>query len=74
MKRLPVPFPFPGNLSFSGTFSFLLARLFVTHTRPEPVLGVLGPLHTGPRTSGLGYVNQGGTLSTPGMLFVNCSS
>ncbi|MGH2359539.1 MAG: xylulose 5-phosphate 3-epimerase, partial [bacterium] len=52
----------------------LPARLFVTHTRPEPILGVVGPLHTGPRTSGLGYVNQGGTLSTPGMLFVNRSS
>jgi phosphoketolase len=50
------------------------SRLFVTHTRPEVILGLLGPLHTGPRTSGLGYINQGGTLDTPGMLFVNrCS-
>ena len=50
------------------------ARLFVTHTRPETILGLLGPLHTGSRTSGLGYINQGGTLNTPGMLFVNhCS-
>jgi phosphoketolase len=49
-------------------------RLFVTHTRPETLLGLLGPFHTGPRTSGLGYISQGGTLSTPGMLFVNrCS-
>ena len=46
-------------------------RVFVTHTRPEPMLGVLGPLHTGPQTRGLGYVNRGGTLDTPGMLFVN---
>ncbi|MCS6925075.1 MAG: xylulose 5-phosphate 3-epimerase [Candidatus Binatia bacterium] len=46
-------------------------RLFVTHTRPEVILGLLGPLHTGPHTSGLGYINQGGTLNTPGMLFVN---
>lgn len=46
-------------------------RLFVTHTRPEVLLGVLGPLHTGPRTSGLGYINHGGTLNTHGMLFVN---
>lgn len=50
------------------------ARLFVTHTRPETILGVLGPLHTGPATVGLGYINHGGTLSTPGMLFVNRSS
>ena len=49
-------------------------RLFLTHTRPETILGVVGPLHTGPRTRGLGYINQGGTLNTPGMLFVNhCS-
>jgi len=49
-------------------------RLFVTHTRPETILGLLGPLHTGPQTAGLGYINHGGTLSTPGMLFVNrCS-
>lgn len=50
------------------------ARLFVTHTRPEPILGLLGALHTGAHTSGLGYINQGGTLDTPGMHFVNrCS-
>ncbi|HXF93220.1 MAG TPA: hypothetical protein VNK46_10740, partial [Nitrospiraceae bacterium] len=47
------------------------SRLFLTHTRPETLLGLLGPLHTGPRTSGLGYINEGGTLNTPGMLFVN---
>jgi len=47
------------------------ARLFLTHTRPEVILGLLGPLHTGPRTSGLGYTNQGGTLNTSGLLFVN---
>jgi hypothetical protein len=35
------------------------------------LLGVLGPLHTGPRTRGLGYINQGGTLNTPGMFFLN---
>lgn len=34
--------------------------------------GVLRPLDTGPmRTRVLGYVNRGGTLSTPGMLFAN---
>jgi phosphoketolase len=50
------------------------ARLFVTHMRPEPLLGLLGELHTGAQTCGLGYINQGGTLDTPGMHFVNrCS-
>jgi phosphoketolase len=49
-------------------------RLFITHTRPEPMLGLLGSLDTGPQTRGLGYLNKGGTLDTPGMLFANrCS-
>jgi phosphoketolase len=48
------------------------ARIFVTHTRPEPLLGVLQPLNTGAgRTVGLGFTGGGGTLTTPGMLFVN---
>lgn len=48
------------------------ARIFVTHTRPEPLLGVLQPLHTGSKkTTGLGFTGQGGTLTVPGMLFVN---
>lgn len=51
--------------------SAIVPRVFVTHTRPESILGVLGPLHTGAKTEALGYVNRGGTLTTPGMLFVN---
>lgn len=47
------------------------ARVFLTHTRPEPLLGTLHPLDTGPRTVGLGFTNHGGTLDTAGMLFVN---
>jgi phosphoketolase len=50
------------------------ARVFVTHTRPEPLLGTLQPLNTGERTVGLGFVNHSGTLSVAGMLFVNRSS
>jgi phosphoketolase len=47
-------------------------RLFVTHTRPEPLLGALQPLHTGPRsTRALGFRGRGGTLTIAGMLFVN---
>jgi len=50
------------------------ARVFVSHTRPEPLLGTLQPLNTGQRTAGLGFINHGGTLSVAGMLFVNrCS-
>jgi phosphoketolase len=48
------------------------ARIFVTHTRPEPLLGTLYPLHTGNgQTVALGFINQGGTLNVPGILFVN---
>ena len=51
------------------------ARLFVTHTRPEVMLGVLHPLTTGPaRTAALGYLCQGGTLTTEGVLFINKST
>ena len=47
-------------------------RLFVTHTRPEPLLGTLQPLHTGgDRCVALGFVNRGGTLNVGGMLFIN---
>lgn len=47
------------------------ARIFVTHTRPEAVLGALEPLTRGPKTVGLGFINQGGTLTPPGLLFIN---
>jgi phosphoketolase len=50
------------------------ARLFVSHTRPESILGALSPLHTGAATAALGFVNAGGTLSIAGMLFVNAAS
>jgi phosphoketolase len=46
------------------------ARVFLTHTRPEPLLGTVAPLAT-ERTRALGFLNQGGTLSVEGMLFVN---
>ncbi len=47
------------------------ARVFLTHTRPATLLGVLHPLGTTGRSVALGFANQGGTLDTPGMLFVN---
>jgi phosphoketolase len=47
------------------------ARVFLTHTRPEPMLGVLAPLSTGDGTVVLGFVNQGATLEVEGMLFLN---
>jgi phosphoketolase len=51
------------------------ARIFVTHTRPEPLIGCLHALNTGTdHTSTLGFIGEGGTLDVHGMLFVNrCS-
>lgn len=52
----------------------VVARVFVSHARPEPTAGVLRPLDTGRKTIFLGYTNHGGTLDTNGMLFVNRQS
>ncbi len=47
-------------------------RVFLCHTRPEPMTGVLRPLVTGSgKTKVLGFINRGGTLDTDGMLFAN---
>jgi len=46
-------------------------RVLLTHTRPEPLLGALRPLDTGPGTRALGYINRGGTLDVAGMLRTN---
>ncbi|MCP5333423.1 MAG: xylulose 5-phosphate 3-epimerase [Pseudomonadales bacterium] len=50
-------------------------RLIVSHTRPEPMLGLLRRLDSGPRTTAArGYISRGGTLEVSGMLFANrCS-
>lgn len=48
------------------------ARVLLTHTRPEALLGNVRPLDLGPsRTAALGYRNRGGTLDLFGMLFAN---
>jgi phosphoketolase len=47
-------------------------RVFITHTRPEPFLGALRRIDTGPDTSrALGFINRGGTLDVDGLLFAN---
>ncbi|HEV7285094.1 MAG TPA: xylulose 5-phosphate 3-epimerase, partial [Kaistia sp.] len=50
-------------------------RLIVSHTRPEPMLGLLRRLDGGPKhTAARGYISRGGTLDVAGMLFANrCS-
>jgi phosphoketolase len=48
------------------------ARIFVTHTRPASLLGVLQTLNTGwNKTAALGYINQGGTLDVKGLMYIN---
>ena len=48
------------------------ARVVVSHTRPEPMLGALRRFDTGPATTrALGFANRGGTLDVEGMLFAN---
>jgi len=49
----------------------LSAWVFCTHTRPHCAWGLLGPLLGGRKLAVLGFRNKGGTLDTPGMLFVN---
>lgn len=56
---------FPSNLS----------RVIATHTRPEPMLGLLRRLDGGPSaTVAHGYISRGGTLDVAGMLFANRST
>ena len=47
-------------------------RLFFFHGHGEAILSCCRPLDLGPaRTLALGYINQGGTLNSEGMLFAN---
>jgi len=53
-------------------FPSTVPRLLVSHTRPEPLLGVLRRIDGGPaRLRAHGYISRGGTLDTLGMLFAN---
>ncbi|MGE3702967.1 MAG: xylulose 5-phosphate 3-epimerase [Hyphomicrobiaceae bacterium] len=58
--------------SLSQLFPPTVPRVFLTHTRPEPYLGLLRRIDTGPTsTRALGYRNRGGTLDVSGLLFAN---
>lgn len=48
-------------------------RLFVTHGHAAPFMGALADQNRSARVRALGYCNQGGTLDTPGLLFLNRS-
>ncbi|MFC4159125.1 phosphoketolase family protein [Chitinimonas lacunae] len=50
----------------------LIQRVILTHTRPEPLIGTLRTIDTGPQhTRVLGFRNRGGTLDAAGMLYAN---
>lgn len=52
--------------------SRIQARVILTHTRPEPLLGHARLLDLGVhKTRALGYINQGGTLDAEGLQFAN---
>ncbi|WP_072386905.1 xylulose 5-phosphate 3-epimerase [Hyphomicrobium sp. CS1BSMeth3] len=61
--------------TLAGLFPPNVPRLIVSHTRPEPMLGLLRRLDGGPKqTAARGYISRGGTLDVAGMLFANrCS-
>jgi phosphoketolase len=44
--------------------------ILATHTRPEPMIGLLEPLRKR-SIAAVGYISIGGTHNTPGLLFVN---
>ena len=53
-------------------FPLDMPRVILSHTRPEPMLGVLRRLDSGQqKTRALGYISRGGTLDVPGMLRAN---
>ncbi|HWA23703.1 MAG TPA: xylulose 5-phosphate 3-epimerase [Caulobacterales bacterium] len=63
------------DAALSALFPAKAVRVVLTHTRPEPMLGLLRRLDGGPsHTRALGYINRGGTLDVFGMLFANRST
>jgi phosphoketolase len=64
-----------GDGAMAALFPPGVPRVFITHTRPEPFLGALRRIDTGPATAeALGFINRGGTLDIDGLLFANRST
>lgn len=69
--RIEAQFVLPDR-ELEALFPAALPRILVSHTRPEPMTGVLRRIDGGPsRLRALGYRNRGGTLDVNGMLFAN---
>jgi phosphoketolase len=63
------------DAALARLFPSNMPRVIATHTRPEPMLGLLRRLDGGPAaTVAHGYISRGGTLDVPGMLFANRST
>jgi phosphoketolase len=63
------------DAALAELFPSNMPRVIATHTRPEPMLGLLRRLDGGPETTvAHGYVSRGGTLDVAGMLFANRST
>ncbi|MFC3068448.1 phosphoketolase family protein [Phenylobacterium soli] len=61
-----------GEAALNSAFPPDLPRVLVTHTRPEPMQGLLRRIDPGrDRMLSLGYIGRGGTLDVFGMLFAN---
>ena len=61
-----------GDTLIAELFPAGTPRVFITHTRPEPFLGALRRIDTGPATTrALGFINRGGTLDVDGLMFAN---
>ena len=58
--------------ALAGDFPLRCPRVLITHTRPEPMQGLLRPIDPGPsHMVSLGYISHGGTLDVDGMLAAN---
>lgn len=62
-------------IDLSAAFPPEVPRVLVTHTRPEPMQGLLRRIDPGPdQMISLGYISRGGSLDAFGMLFANRST
>lgn len=74
--RDPIEHSFTADdAALAELFPSNMPRVIATHTRPEPMLGLLRRLDGGPSaTVAHGYISRGGTLDVAGMLFANRST
>lgn len=69
--RVEAAFALPDSV-IAEAFPRGLARVLVSHCRPEPLLGALRRIDGGPgKMAAAGYINRGGTFDVEGMLFAN---